>query len=141
MTLSFPQKRESIIFVFWLGEIVKLNSFGKNRRLTKNSQFKVVLAKKNRFAGDLLVLYTAPNDQGLSRLGVSIGKSFGNAVQRNRAKRYIREAFRLNQDKIADNFDYLVMISPKKLKQDAKIIKALTFEQFQSALLELISRT
>lgn len=120
---------------------MKQNSFGKNRRLTKNSQFKAVLAKRNRFAGDLLVLYTAPNDQGQSRLGVSIGKSFGGAVQRNRAKRYVREAFRTNQDKISDDFDYLVMISPKKLKQDSDIIKALTFEQFQSALLELISRT
>ncbi len=119
---------------------MKQNSFGKNRRLTKNSQFKTVLAKKNRFASDLLVLFTAPNDLGLSRLGVSIGKSFGNAVQRNCAKRYIREAFRLNQDKIADDFDYLVMISPKKLKQEPEIIKALTFEQLQSALLELVSR-
>ena len=119
---------------------MKQNSFGKNRRLKKNSQFKAILAKKNRFAADLLVLFIAPNDMGLSRLGISIGKSFGNAVQRNRAKRYIREAFRLNQDKIADDFDYLVMISPKKLKQNPDIIKALTFEQFASALLELVSR-
>ena len=88
----------------------------------------------------MLVLFTAPNDLGLSRLGISISKSFGNAVQRNRAKRYIREIFRQNQDTITDDFDYLVMISPKKLKQDADIIKALTFEQFQSAFLELISK-
>ena len=119
---------------------MKQNSFGKNRRLTKNSQFKTVLAQRNLFSNDMLVLFTAPNDLGLSRLGISISKSFGNAVQRNRAKRYIREIFRQNQDTITDDFDYLVMISPKKLKQDADIIKALTFEQFQSAFLELISK-
>ena len=41
------------------------------------------------------VCYFAPNNLETNRLGVVAGKKVGNAVKRNRAKRLIREAFRL----------------------------------------------
>ena len=87
-------------------------TFAKNQRLLKNAQFKAVLARRLRASDRLLILYMAPNQAGRPRLGISIAKKLGKAVVRNSLKRYIREAFRLNQHQIPQNFDYLVMISP-----------------------------
>jgi len=59
----------------------------------------------------------AENDCAYPRFGVSIGKSCGKSVVRNRLKRLLREAFRQSRDRIPAGFDYLLMISPERLKQ------------------------
>jgi ribonuclease P protein component len=55
----------------------------------------------------------APNGLGYSRIGISVGKRFGRAVQRNRAKRIFRELFRLNKDQLPKGVDYIFMPGPK----------------------------
>jgi len=89
-------------------------SFPKEKRLVSNRQFKAVLARGVRLSDGLLTLYMAKNDCGYLRLGVSVGKSCGNAVVRNRLKRLLREVFRQNQDRIPAGFDYLLMVSPPR---------------------------
>ena len=119
-------------------------SFPKRKRLASNRQFKAVLDHGRRVGNRLLILYVAPNRCGYPRLGVSVGKSSGNAVVRNRLKRLLREAFRQNQDRIAPDFDYVLMISPalsRKLKQPeegAKTLASLTFRQVQESFLSLV---
>jgi ribonuclease P protein component len=124
---------------------LKRFSFPKSRRLVTNRQFEAVLARKLRVSNGLLTLYMAENDCGYPRLGVSIAKSCGNAVVRNRLKRLLRESFRQNQDKIPAGFDYLLMISPqwtKKVNQSRSLgaaVKQLTFEQVRSSFLALVN--
>jgi len=120
---------------------MKRFSFPKKKRLVSNEQFKDVLARSRRSSNGLLILYMAENDCGYSRLGVSIGKSSGNAVVRNRLKRLLREAFRQNQDSIPAGFDYVLMISPrwpKKSSSDATF-KVPTFEQVRDSFLGLVN--
>jgi ribonuclease P protein component len=120
--------------------MMKRLSFPKNKRLISNSQFKAVLACGRRLSNGVLMLYMARNNCEYSRLGVSVGKSHGNAVVRNRLKRLMREAFRQNQERIPAGLDYLLMISPRwpKKTNAGKPPKTPTFEQIESSLLALV---
>lgn len=126
---------------------MKRFSFPKSKRLVSNRQFKAVLARRLSVSNGLLTLYMAANDCGYPRLGVSVEKSCGNAVVRNRLKRLLREAFRQSQGRIPAGFDYLLMILPGSTKSDksAGIIKEtatarrLTFGQVKASFLALVS--
>ncbi|MHC4299721.1 MAG: ribonuclease P protein component, partial [Planctomycetota bacterium] len=122
---------------------MKRFSFPKDKRLVSNSQFKAVLYNKQRlrFSDRLLTLYMAENDRGYPRLGVSIGRSSGNAVVRNRLKRLLREAFRQSQEQIPAGFDYVLMISPRRPKKSkiAAKEKQPTFEEIKTSFLTLIT--
>ena len=124
-------------------------SFPKEKRLVSNRQFKAVLARGLRLSNGLLTLYMAENNCGYPRLGVSVSKSCGNAVVRNRLKRLLREAFRQSQDRIPAGFDYLLMISPPRFFAKAragakksgtgKTVRLPTFEQVKGSFLALVN--
>ena len=58
-----------------------------------------------------------PNTTGVGRLGIAATRKIGGSVERNRAKRLIREVFRRN--KIAPGFD--VVVIPKRELLDASL--------------------
>ncbi len=131
---------------------MKRFSFGKDKRLVNNKQFKTVLARNLCATDGFLMLYMAENKYDYPRLGVSVSKSCGNAVVRNRLKRLLREAFRQHALGVPAGFDYLLMISPKWSKKSNKACPELaegsidskktisqpTFEQVQNSFLALV---
>jgi ribonuclease P protein component len=126
---------------------LKRLSFGKDKKLLSNRQFEAVIKSGNRATDGLLVVYAAANDESIARLGVSISKSCGNAVVRNRLKRLIREAFRLHQEQIPSGFDYVVLVSPnwtKKIKDEkssSEAAKKLKLDMITNSLLPLAERS
>lgn len=65
----------------------------------------------------------APNDLGYPRLGMAVPrKSVPRAVQRNRIKRVIREAFRENRDRL-DSLDVVVVARPGIVRLDGRALR------------------
>jgi ribonuclease P protein component len=62
-------------------------------------------------------LFVLENQLAVGRIGIAATKKLGGAVQRNRAKRLIREVFRRN--KLAPGFD--VVVVPKRELFDASL--------------------
>ena len=67
----------------------------RKERLATPGQFRRVFQKGWRLDGALFSLVAAFNDCGHDRLGLAASRKVGNAVERNRAKRRLREAARL----------------------------------------------
>jgi ribonuclease P protein component len=66
----------------------------RNSRLTQSADFERVRRSGKSYAHPLVVLVVLPSSVKQTRFGVIAGRSVGNAVQRNRAKRMLREAIR-----------------------------------------------
>jgi len=68
--------------------------FRPGQRIRRRSEFLRVYERGRKMHGRLLTVFVLPTDLDASRLGISATRKFGNAVQRNLAKRRIREVFR-----------------------------------------------
>lgn len=101
-------------------------------RLKKSTDFERVRRDGTSYAHPLIVLITLRNSMDRTRIGVAAGKSLGNAVKRNRAKRVIRAALNATLQEIKPGWD--IVILARKPMINAK------FSQIQSAVLELLSR-
>lgn len=77
--------------------------------LKENRDFRRLYARGRSAASGCLVVYTMRNKFGPGRLGITVGAKLGNAVQRNRMKRLIREVYRLHQDELRPNMDVVIV--------------------------------
>lgn len=65
-------------------------------RLKRRQDFDRVMAGRRIFAGRTLVAFALPNPDGRWRVGVAVSRQLRGAVARNRLRRRLREAARLN---------------------------------------------
>ena len=70
------------------------------------------------FANGMLVLYARPNRTGCNRVGITTGKKLGHAVVRNRARRRLREVYRLIEEKFLPGWDIVVVARSKAVEAD-----------------------
>ncbi len=88
--------------------------FKKFEGIRKASTFKQLFKKGRKRVGRLIVIYYAKNEFGFPRAAFIASKRFSKkAVERNRAKRLVREAFRLNKHRFPP-FD-IIFIAKRSL--------------------------
>ena len=84
------------------------------------------------YANGILVLYARPNRLGVNRVGITTGKKLGHAVVRNRARRRLREVYRLNEAKFKPGYDIVVVARYKCVTAD--------FQKLTNAYLSLAAK-
>jgi ribonuclease P protein component len=79
-------------------------------RLSRSGDFDRVFRHGRSHAGRELVLYVFPRgERGEPRLGLSVSRKVGGAVERNRVKRLLREAFALEHGRLPAGTDAVVV--------------------------------
>jgi ribonuclease P protein component len=83
-------------------------TFSRAERIRKRADFQRILKEGVRCQGPHFRVSIRANALTHSRLGVTVGKRVGPAVERNRVKRRIREFFRLNKESLPGPSDLVV---------------------------------
>ncbi len=81
----------------------------KTVTIKENRTFRRIYNKGKSAVTPFLVLYCRPNGQGHNRLGVTVSTKLGGAVVRNRARRRLREVYRLAQPKMKQGYDIVLV--------------------------------
>jgi ribonuclease P protein component len=87
-------------------------------RIRRKKDFLSLYKKGNRFRGRYFNLVYLPSSLGFSRVAVVASKKVGGAVERNRIKRWMREAFRKNKRLIGEPTDLLIIARPEIREAD-----------------------
>jgi ribonuclease P protein component len=86
--------------------------FRKQDRLRKPKEFRRVYTEGVRIKGRFMTAFIMPSETSFQRIGITASKkAVGNAVARNRAKRLLRESFRLSKLELNDlkqNYDWVL---------------------------------
>ena len=105
----------------------------KTRRIINNNEYRLVYKHGKYEVGRLCVIYRMPVAKQKTRIGFVTGKKVGGAVERNRARRLMKEVYRLNQHQIREGY-HIVIVGRGPLK-DA------TYERAEKEILYLLRKS
>jgi ribonuclease P protein component len=86
------------------------NKFPRSERLHRQRDFERCVKAGKVFRGHLLTLYAYWHGENMRRVAFSVGKAVGNAVLRNRIKRWLREAYRTRRWLMKEGVDLLFIV-------------------------------
>lgn len=107
--------------------MAKINS------LCRNNDFRRAYARGKSYVTPVVVIYVMKNREKSRRVGITTSKKIGNAVQRNRARRVIREAYRQLMPRLKRGYD-LVFVARGRTPfvKSTDVLKAME-KQLQAA--------
>ncbi len=89
-----------------------LFAFPHSSRIVTGAEYSAVRRRGRRLETKHFVVYVAEASHGGSRVGVVASRKVGKAVVRTRAKRLVREVFRLNRPYLQAGVDVVVIVKP-----------------------------
>ena len=98
--------------------------------LKKNQEFKKVYNQSCSCINKHLIGYFLKNQTAENRIGISVSKKVGNSVVRHRLKRLVKEAYRLNQQKIKAGYDIVIVVRAAA--------KGKNYQEIEATLLHLL---
>ena len=101
-------------------------------RLTRSTDFKRVRRTGKSYAHPFVVLVVQASETPRARVGVTAGRSVGGAVQRNRAKRLLREAMRPLLPQLIPGWDLIQIARPALVRS--------TVQEIRQTLMDLLQR-
>ncbi|PCI23286.1 MAG: ribonuclease P protein component [Piscirickettsiaceae bacterium] len=100
------------------------NTFLKTDRLNTAEEYSQVFKEADKFSDEFLTVLVSKKPLSSGKLGLAIAKKMvKKAVLRNQIKRIIREAFRLNKNKLK-GFDMVVLCRKKAAQASKKELSA-----------------
>ena len=87
--------------------------FPKTNRILKRGLYRRVYDEGRKFQARYFTAFVLPNSGAQPRIGITVTRKIGNSVQRNRARRLVREVFRKNKWLVPEGVD--IVINMKKL--------------------------
>lgn len=106
-------------------------AFRPEHRLRSGAEFRRVYDRRRSVSDKWLIVYGCENERPYLRLGLSVSRKVGGAVQRNRLRRLYREAFRLSRPDMPAGID-LVLI-PRTKEEPA-------LDELRRALVRLVKQ-
>jgi ribonuclease P protein component len=105
--------------------------------LRGSADFQKVYRQGKRYEGNLMTAFVLPNNLSHNRFGLTASrKALGNAVQRNRAKRLLKETFRLKTaslESLPQTYDWV--INAKRRLPSVRVTDAI--EEFEGLLIRV----
>lgn len=125
------------LFLILVHNLLKkwLKAMNKITTLCRNSEFQRLYRKGKSAVRSTVVVYCTKGRRGKVRLGITAGKKIGGAVCRNRAKRRIRELFRIMQPRLKCGLDICIVARNRVLTAPYdKLVKDFTSAADELAL-------
>src|SRR6187402_4007741 len=82
-------------------QVPKPARFRPPEHVRKRAEFELIYKTGFKRSGRLMTMFTMERETGVARLGIAATRKMGAAVERNRAKRLVRELFRHNKPAVA----------------------------------------
>jgi ribonuclease P protein component len=98
-------------------------SWQKEMRLRRPQDFRRVWKEGRSWAHPLFIIWAAPNNLSGTRFGLTASRKVGNAVERNRARRLLREAARHLAAHIPPGWDVVLVARRAILKAKAQRVQ------------------
>lgn len=92
--------------------------------IVDNYMFRRLYRQGKNIVTPQVAIYYKKNRLDHNRMGITTSKKIGNAVQRNRAKRVIREAYRLLEPELPMGYDYVLVARKKTVFSKMQDVKS-----------------